>query len=139
MSSWTISLGRLRPDAAALTNLGAAPAPTVIVKNTTSTSNSAITAEYTVSGAGTVIVYAGIYSDTTSDYGTWQAEIYYDGTLIMGEGTRFTTANTQRYGASTSVPVAVTNGKKIKITLMCSKGGTKNIFRRFLCFGCTVS
>lgn len=124
---------------AALTNLGAAPAPTVIVKNTTSSSTSAITAEYTVSGAGTVIVYAGIYSDTTSDYGTWQAEIYYDGTLIMGEGTRFTTANTQRYGASTSVPVAVTNGKKIKITLMCSKGGTKNIFRRFLCFGCTVS
>ena len=125
--------------AAALTNLGAAPAPTVIVKNTTSTSTSAITAEYTVSGSGTVIVYAGIYSDTTSDYGTWQAEIYYDGTLIMGEGTRLTAANAQRYGASTSVPVEVTNGKKIKITLMSSKGGSKNIFRRFLCFGCTVS
>ncbi len=126
-------------DAAAwLTALGAAPTPTVIVKNTTSTS-STNTAEYTVSGSGTVIVYAGIYSDTTSDYGTWQAEIYYDGTLIMGEGTRFTTANAQSYGASTSVPVAVTNGKKIKITLVCTKGGTKNIFRRFLCFGCTVS
>ncbi|MBR3330401.1 MAG: hypothetical protein IKG25_04205 [Mogibacterium sp.] len=118
---------------------GAAPAPAIVDKSTTSTSTSAITAEYTVSGSGTVIVYAGIYSDTTSDYGTWEAEIYYDGTLIMGEGTRFTTANTQKYGASTSVPVAVTNGKKIKITLFCSKGGTKNIFRRFLCFGCTVS
>lgn len=117
---------------------GIAPAPTVIVKNTTSTS-SPVTAEYTVSGSGTIIVYAAVYSDTTSDYGTWQAEIYYDGTLIMGEGTRYETSNSQRYGASTSVPISVTNGKKIKITLVCTKGGTKNIFRRFLCFGCTVS
>jgi hypothetical protein len=123
----------------ARTNLGAAPAPTIVDKSTTSTSATAITAEYTVSGSGTVIVYAGIYSDATSDYGTWQAEIYYDGTLIMGEGTRFTTTTAQKYGASTSVPVEVTNGKKIKITLFCSKIGTKNIFRRFLCFGCTVS
>lgn len=112
---------------------------TVVTKNTTSTSNDAITAEYTVSGSGIVIAYAGIYSNTNNDYGTWQAEIYYDGTLIMGEGSRLTTANTQRYGASTSVPIQVTNGKKIKITLLCTKGGTKNIFRRFLCFGCTVS
>lgn len=125
--------------AAARTNIGAAPAPTIVNKSTTSSSASAITAEYTVSGSGTVIVYAGIYSDTTSDYGTWQAEIYYDGTLIMGEGTRLTTDNSQRYGASTSVPVEVTNGKKIKITLLCTKTGTKSIFRRFLCFGCTVS
>lgn len=124
--------------AAALTNLGAAPAPTVIVKNTTSTSNT-VTAEYTVSGSGTIVVYAAVYSDTTSDYGTWQAEIYYDGTLIMGEGTRFETSNSQRYGASTSAPISVTNGKKIKITLVCTKSGTKSIYRRFLCFGCTVS
>lgn len=124
--------------AAALTNLGAAPAPTVIVKNTTSTSNT-VTTEYTVSGSGTIVVYAAVYSDTTSDYGTWQAEIYYDGTLIMGEGTRFETSNSQRYGASTSAPISVTNGKKIKITLVCTKSGTKSIYRRFLCFGCTVS
>ena len=125
--------------ASALTNLGAAPAPTIVDKSTTSTSNSYITAEYTVSGSGTIIAYAGIYSDDTSSYGTWQAEIYYDGTLIMGEGSRFTTATAQKYGASTSVPIAVTNGKKIKITFLCTKGGTKNLFRRFLCFGCTVS
>ena len=125
--------------ASALTNLGAAPAPTIVDKSTTSTSNSYITAEYTVSGSGTIIAYAGIYSDDTSNYGTWQAEIYYDGTLIMGEGSRFTTATAQKYGASTSVPIAVTNGKKIKITFLCTKGGTKNLFRRFLCFGCTVS
>lgn len=139
-SAWVRSFAEGADAAAARSQLGAAAAPTVVIKNGTLTGSTyASSVEYTVSGTGTVIVYAGIYSDTTEDFGTWQAEIYYDGTLIMGEGSRLTEGRNERFGASTSVPIAVTNGKKIKITVYCSKGGTRNIYRRFLCFGCTVS
>ena len=139
-SAWVRSFAEGADAAAARSQLGAAAAPTVVVKNgTLSGSTYGNSTEYTVSGDGTVIVYAGVYSADASDYGSWRAEIYYDGTLIMGEGSRLTAAQAERFGASTSVPIAVTNGKKIKITLYNSKGGTKNLYRRFLCFGCTVS
>lgn len=124
--------------AAALTNLGAAPMPTVIVKNTTFTGET-YSQDFTVSGSGIVVVFAGAWSDDTSDFGTFQIDISYDGTVIMGEGTRWGTALGYRLGASTGVPIAVTNGKKINIWARNSKNGTKTFYRRFLCFGCTVS
>ena len=124
--------------AAARTNLGAIAMPTVIVKNATTSSSSA-DATYTVSGSGVVIVFAGMLSDDTSDYGTFQSRIYYDGSIIMGEGTRWGSALNYMLGASTAVPIAVSNGKKIRIYLLNTKNGTKYVYRRFLCFGCTVS
>ena len=124
--------------AAARTNLGAIAMPTVIVKNTT-TSSSTADATYTVSGSGVVIVFAGMLSDDTEDYGTFQSRIYYDGSIVMGEGTRWGSALNYMLGASTAVPIAVSNGKKIRIYLQNTKNGTKYVYRRFLCFGCTVS
>ena len=112
--------------------------PTVIDKSTTTTDSTADTT-YTVSGNGVIVVFAGMVSDDTSDYGTFQSRIYYDGSLVMGEGTRWGTALNYMLGASTAVPIAVTNGKKIRIYMYNSKIGTKYVCRRFLCFGCTVS
>ena len=120
-----------------LVKVGAAAAPTVYVDD--ASLNSTAEKEYTVSGNGTVIVFCGSYSDSTSDYGSWQAEIYYDGTLIMGEGTRWGSALSLSFGASTAAPISVTSGKKIKIFVRNTKLGTKTVYRRFLCFGCTVS
>ena len=127
-----------RSAAAARSNLGAAPMPTVIVDSTTFTGET-VSKDYTVSGNGIVIAYVGSYSDSTSDYGTFQAAVSYDGTVVMGEGTRWATEGAFRWGASTSVPIAVTNGKKINLWVRNTKDGTKYLYRRFLCFGCTVS
>lgn len=124
--------------AAARSNLGAAPMPTVVVDNTTFTGDT-VSKDYTVSGSGIVIAYVGSYSDSTSDYGTFQASVSYDGTVVMGEGTRWATEGAFRWGASTSVPIAVANGKKINLWVRNTKDGTKYLYRRFLCFGCTVS
>ncbi len=124
--------------ASARTNLGAAPMPTVVVDSTTFTGDT-VSKDYTVSGSGIVIAYVGSYSDSTSDYGTFQASVSYDGTVVMGEGTRWATEGAFRWGSSTSVPIAVTNGKKINLWVRNTKDGTKYLYRRFLCFGCTVS
>lgn len=123
---------------AALTNLGAAPMPTVVVDNTTFTGET-VSKNYTVSGNGVVIAFVGSYSDSSSDYGTFQADISYDGTVIMGEGTRWGSNLGYRLGASCSAPIAVTNGKKIELWVRNTKAGTKYLYRRFICFGCTVS
>lgn len=146
-SDWAVRLGQpldlasggtgAASAADARSNLGAAAAPTVYVDD--ASLNSTAEKEYTVSGNGTVIVFCGSYSDSTSDYGSWQAEIYYDGTLIMGEGTRWGSALSLSFGASTAAPISVTSGKKIKIFVRNTKLGTKTVYRRFLCFGCTVS
>lgn len=115
--------------------------PTVIVDDTYSTASAAtFDKTYTVSGNGVIVVFASILSDTTEDYGTWQARIYHNSTCIMGEGTRFTTAYNQIFGASTSAPIQVSNGDTIRVFLYNTKGGRKDGYRRFLCFGgCSVS
>lgn len=114
--------------------------PRVIVDNT-NTNASVTDVTYTVSGnAGVVVVFAGAVNNS-EDYGEWVARIYHNGSLVMGEGTRWATSSTDYFGASTSVPLAVTNGDTIRIYLKITKGGSnKLIFRRFLCFGgCSVS
>ena len=123
----------------ARTNLGAAPMPTVIVSNTSlSGSNYFSDATYTVSGNGVVIVCASIVS-YASDYGQYTAAIYHNGTLIMGAGSRYDTSNAAGFGAAAAAPIVVANGDKIRIALQNTKAGAKSVFRRFLCFGCTVS
>lgn len=122
---------------------GGGSAPTVVVDNTTSTASgsSAVFIEktYTVSGNGVVVVFAASYSDDTSAYGTWEAQIYHNNVLIMGEGSRFATNIARPMGASTSAPISVLNGDTIKVSVQNTKDGTKTIYRRLLCFGCTVS
>lgn len=114
--------------------------PRVIVDNTNTNAN-VTDVTYTVSGnAGVVVVFAGAVNNS-EDYGEWVARIYHNGSLVMGEGTRWATLSTDYFGASTSVPLAVANGDTIRIYLKITKGGSnKLIFRRFLCFGgCSVS
>lgn len=126
--------------AAARTNLGAIAMPTVINLSTTSSSSS-YSRTVTVSGSGVVVVYCGLISTATSDYGTYQAEIYHNGTKIMAEGCRTFESMAQIYGSSTSVPIAVSNGNTIKVSMTCTKNASvaKPVYLRFLCFGCTVS
>ena len=115
--------------------------PQVIVDDTyTSAGTAQFDKTYTVSGSGVIAVFASILSDDTSDFGTWQARIYHNGNLIMGEGTRFTTEYAYAFGASTSAPIQVSNGDTIRVYLYNTKSGRKDAYRRFLCFGgCSVS
>lgn len=115
--------------------------PQVIVDDTYSNEGAAtFDKTYSVSGSGVIAVFASVLSDDTSDFGTWQARIYHNGNLIMGEGTRFTTAYSYAFGASTSAPIEVSNGDTIRVYLYNTKSGRKDAYRRFLCFGgCSVS
>lgn len=114
--------------------------PTVINLSTASSSSS-YSKTVTVRGSGVVEVYCGLISTATSDYGTYQAEIYHNGTKIMAEGCRTFESAAQIYGSSTSVPIAVSNGNTIKVSMTCTKNSSvsKPVYLRFLCFGCTVS
>ena len=115
--------------------------PTVVVDDTSYVNGTVyeVTKTYTVTGDGVILVSAAAYSDATNDYGMWQAEIFHNNVLIFGEGTRFATSYNRSWGASASCPVQVSNGDTIKIHLYNSKTGTISVFRRFMCFGCTVS
>ena len=115
--------------------------PTVVVDDTSYVNGTVyeVTKTYTVTGDGVILVSAAAYSDATNDFGMWQAEIFHNNVLIFGEGTRFATSYNRSWGASASCPVQVSNGDTIKIHLYNSKIGTISVFRRFMCFGCTVS
>lgn len=117
----------------------AAAIPTVIADNSY-ISGSPYEADktYTVSGNGVVVVYASTYSDKSNDTGTFTAEIYHNGTLIFASGTRLSSANAWEYGQAASCAISVSNGDSIRVYLRNSKTGTPSVFRRFLCFGCTV-
>ena len=119
----------------------AAALPSVIVDDTsTNVGTATFDKTYTVSGSGVIAVFASVLSDDSNDFGTWQARIYHNGNIIMGEGTRFTTAYAYAFGASTSAPIQVSNGDTIRIYLYNTKNGTKYGYRRFMCFGgCSVS
>lgn len=114
--------------------------PTVIDLSTSSSSGN-YSKTVTVRGSGVVVVYCGMISTETSDFGTYQAEIYHNGTKIMAEGCRTFESMAQIYGSSTSVPIAVSDGNTITVSLVCSKNASvlKPVYLRFLCFGCTVS
>lgn len=114
--------------------------PTVINLSTSSSSGS-YSKTVTVRGSGVVVVYCGLISTETNDYGTYQAEIYHNGTKIMAEGCRTFENMAQIYGSSTSVPIAVSNGNTIEVSMTCTKNRfvSKPVYLRFLCFGCTVS
>lgn len=118
----------------------AAAMPTVTVDNSV-ISGSPYEADktYTVTGNGVVVVYATTYSDNSNDTGTFTAEIYHNGTLIFASGTRLSTANAWEYGQAASCAVSVSNGDSIRVYLRNSKMGTPSVFRRFMCFGCTIS
>lgn len=127
--------------AGARSNLGIQLLPTVIVDNTSSSASTAtFDKTYTVSGNGVIVVFASILSDATSDYGTWQAQIFHNGTIISGSGTRWGTNIDYKVGAEASTAIEVSDGDTIRIYLYITKNGTKYGYRRFLCFGgCSVS
>ena len=114
--------------------------PSVIADNT-SFSGSPFTSDktYTVTGDSVVVVSASSLSGPSDDYGTWQAFVYHNGTLVFGSGGRLNERNENRFGEASSCPISVSNGDTIRIYIYNTKGGTTSVYRRFLCFGCTVS
>lgn len=43
------------------------------------------------------------------------------------------------YRQTASCPISVVHGDEITLRVYSTKNGYEDIFRRFLCFGCTVS
>lgn len=113
--------------------------PTEFTDNTETTQNSRITKSYTVSGNGFVMVTASIMTDTTSDVGSMSAYVLRNNEYIAYDANRLTVAASEKLGASVTVAVKVINGDVLTISLAATKNGSKNLFRRFLCFGCSVS
>lgn len=112
----------------------------VLHNDDTSTSgNTAVTKAYTVSGNGFIIITASIWSDDTSDTGTTYTSISLNNNTICADGNRLSTAANIHVGACSTIAIPVSSGDSIGISAVCSKNGSKSIFRNFLCFGCTVS
>lgn len=113
--------------------------PTEFTDNTETEQNSRITKSYTVSGNGFVIVTASIMTDTTKDTGTMSAYVLRNNDYIAYDANRLTVEVPEKLGASVTVAVKVINGDVLTIALAATKNGSKNLFRSFLCFGCSVS
>lgn len=113
--------------------------PSVVVDDTSTTGNNyTVDKTYTVTGSGIIIVYASCASDQ-NDSGWDAAYVLHNGTRIMAAGGRYTTTSTVT-GAFASVPIAVSNGDTIQVSLSNTKVGDRTFYRRFLCFGgCTLS
>ena len=113
--------------------------PVYFEDNTSSSAQTQVSKEYTVTGDGYVIVTGSIMSTNASDTGTTHARVYLNNVLVAGDGSRLTSSTDIYIGACASTPLSVSNGDTIKIIVYCTKNGSHTINRRFLCFGCTVA
>ena len=114
--------------------------PTVVTDNTTFNHYNWESKTYTVNGSGIVVVFASAYSNNANDNGTAQAVVYHNSVLVFGAGIAQTASAAWNNGAAVSVPLSVSNGDTITISVLNAHGSTaRNLFRRFLCFGCTVT
>lgn len=113
--------------------------PIIVVDDTTTgASNFTVDKTYTVSGNGMIIVYASCASDQ-NDSGWDAVSISHNNNRVMAAGGRYTQTSTVT-GAFASVPIFVANGDTISVSLSNTKVGTRNFYRRFLCFGgCTLA
>ena len=67
------------------------------------------------------------------------AYILLNNNIVAYDANRLSVAIAERLGASVTTSVEVKNGDVLAIALAATKDGSKNLFRRFLCFGCNVS
>ena len=113
--------------------------PTVVTDNTSYNHYNWEEKTYTVSGSGVVVVFASNYSSADNDNGTSQTVIYHNNVQVMAAGIAFTPQKDKQNGSFAGVPLAVSNGDTIKISVLNGHSGTRQVYRRFLCFGCTVT
>lgn len=113
--------------------------PTFFTETASTTSSGTQTKNFTVSGSGYVVASISIYSDSTNDYGTTRAAIYKNSALFAVTSTRSNTATNNRLGANACIGFPVSDGDTIGTELVCTKDGSKELYRNFLCFGCTVT
>lgn len=113
--------------------------PTFFSERVATTSTGTVSKNFTVSGSGYIIASISIYSDNTTDYGTTRAAIYKNGTSFAVTSARSNTATNVELGANACVAFPVSNGDAIGTQFVCTKNGSKTLYRNFLCFGCTVS
>ena len=118
---------------------GASLTPTLFSDDSTTSSNSLVSTTYTVAGDGFVIATASVWTDGTSDTGTMQSRILLNDVILAASGNRLASANAANLGACVTIAFPVKNGDEIKMRLTATKNGNKNLFRKILCFGCTVS
>lgn len=113
--------------------------PTFVTETGTTSSNDAVSKDFTVSGSGYVVASISVQAGNNEDYGSTGAIISKNGTTIAACTNRFSTANKVRAAANASAGFPVSDGDVIGTELFCTKTGTKTLYRNFLCFGCTVS
>lgn len=95
---------------------------------------------YTVVGDGLVFVSITCRRDGTSNsYGTWNAEIQYDGTIWAKQLNRFGSAQNLDFAVNACALIPVTNGKVIKTTMGSTFTGTKRFIYNVVAFGCTFT
>ncbi len=99
------------------------------------------TATFTVVGNGFVIAQDNSWNDqsSTSDYGSNDSIISYNGTVVAVASVRTTSGTTERQGSFVEYPANVSNGDIFVMTERHTKAGTKHARRRFLCWGCTIT
>ena len=126
-------------------DVGALPVPTIVedVWDTTQGGSAYYdsTATFTVVGNGFVIAQDNTWNDqsSTSDYGSSDSIISYNGTVVAVASVRTTSGTTERQGSFVEYPANVSNGDIFVMTERHTKAGTKHVRRRFVCFGCTVT
>ena len=117
--------------------------PSVVVDNTTVGGTNEESKTYTVSGNGVVVVSTSIISDQSStDWGWAYINISLGNSVVYASGNFNAAQNVgsnRSFGTEATCPIAVSNGDTITVACANYKTGTKTVYRRFLCFGCTVS
>ena len=99
------------------------------------------TGTFEVSGSGFVLVQDNTWIDplSASDYGSTNVTITYNGAVVASAGVRTTSTHSEMQGAYVEYPANVSNGDTFVLNERHTKGGTKHVRRRFVCFGCTVT
>ena len=126
-------------------DVGALPVPTIVEDVWDTNQGGAATfdstATFEVSGSGFVLVQDNTWIDplSASDYGSTNVTITYNGAVVASAGVRTTSTHSEMQGAYVEYPANVSNGDTFVLNERHTKGGTKHVRRRFVCFGCTVT
>lgn len=106
--------------------------------STTSTST-AMTKTYTVSGSGLLFASVSIKTDNTSNYGSTYAEIQKNSATYAYSLNRFGSAAAYEFGANAVIMTKVATGDVITLSCSSSKNGTKTGYFNVLGIGCTCT
>ena len=119
--------------------------PTWYYEETSTTSNTRQSFNYTINGNGWIYATVYIRSDTTSDTGTALCGVYHT-PIDTGEEyargwstMRIQNAQDLEIGTEAVGIFKANNGDTMALETMCSKNGTKRIRYSIMCFGCTLT